>query len=171
MEHNPVNSRPPAQVFISHSNKDKKWLERLQIHLKPLARDGMVVWDDTQIQPGADWQEETGAALAAAGQPSCSRRRREGHEPERALRSPARTQRSLENLGQAGQDIGGHVGNAPLLNLSSSCMIREVVVEAPAGRAEVAQRIPARGMSTAPEVDTVNLRARGQGDDGRLKRA
>ena len=66
MAHSPVKSPSSAQVFISYSHKDKKWLERLQVHLKPLAREGTVVWDDTHIQPGADWQGEIAAALAAA---------------------------------------------------------------------------------------------------------
>ena len=52
------------QVFISYSHKDKKWLERLRVMLKPLVRKGSVnVWDDTNIQPGSLWKEEIKKAL------------------------------------------------------------------------------------------------------------
>ncbi|MBD2102058.1 FxSxx-COOH system tetratricopeptide repeat protein, partial [Leptolyngbya sp. FACHB-261] len=55
------------KVFISYSHKDGKWLEQLQVHLKPFERDGtMDCWDDTRIQPGDLWQREIEQALAAA---------------------------------------------------------------------------------------------------------
>lgn len=55
------------QVFISYSHKDKKWLERLRVMLKPLVRNGSVnVWDDTNIQPGSLWKEEITNALDRA---------------------------------------------------------------------------------------------------------
>lgn len=54
-------------VFISYSHKDKKWLERLQVFLKPLRRTyNIVFWDDTQIQPGTDWRESIRQALEAS---------------------------------------------------------------------------------------------------------
>lgn len=55
------------RVFISYSHKDKKWLERLQVMLKPLIRNGSVkVWDDTNIQAGRFWKEEIKKALDRA---------------------------------------------------------------------------------------------------------
>ena len=57
----------PPKVFISYSHADKKWLERLKRHLKPLSREGcLVCWDDTHIRPGDDWQQEIRTALDTA---------------------------------------------------------------------------------------------------------
>jgi len=55
------------QVFISYSHKDKDWLDRLQIMLKPLVRNGAVsVWAETTLQPGVQWREELEKGLASA---------------------------------------------------------------------------------------------------------
>lgn len=54
-------------VFISYSHKDKKWLDRLQVHLKPLEREGLITrWDDTLIKPGTHWKAEIERALNSA---------------------------------------------------------------------------------------------------------
>lgn len=56
-----------GKVFIGYSRKDIKWLERLQVHLKPLEREGLIcLWDDTRIQAGAISREEVERALAEA---------------------------------------------------------------------------------------------------------
>jgi hypothetical protein len=54
-------------VFISYSHKDAEWLTKLKRFLVPLEEKNLIrVWDDTQIDPGAEWLEEIGKALAAA---------------------------------------------------------------------------------------------------------
>ena len=54
-------------IFVSYSHLDAAWLERLQIHLKPLEREGLIErWDDTRLQAGMVWREEIRQALAAA---------------------------------------------------------------------------------------------------------
>ncbi len=54
------------KVFISYSHKDKKWLGRVQNHIKDLENLGMSVelWDDTKIKPSMKWQDEIKKALA-----------------------------------------------------------------------------------------------------------
>lgn len=56
-----------TKVFISYSHKDAWALKRLQTHLKPLERDGVLErWDDTRITTGQRWAEEIQRALATA---------------------------------------------------------------------------------------------------------
>ena len=56
-----------TKVFISYSHKDEKWLRRLEIHLRPLARDFDIdIWDDKRIQPGSKWREEIRKAIESA---------------------------------------------------------------------------------------------------------
>ncbi|MEO0353364.1 MAG: SUMF1/EgtB/PvdO family nonheme iron enzyme [Cyanobacteria bacterium P01_A01_bin.3] len=56
-----------TKVFISYSHKDAASLERLQVHLKPLERQGIVDrWDDTKILAGQDWEAEIKNALSEA---------------------------------------------------------------------------------------------------------
>jgi internalin A len=54
-------------IFISYSHKDQKWLEELQVHLKPLIREQDIdIWDDTRLKVGVRWREEIRGAIQRA---------------------------------------------------------------------------------------------------------
>lgn len=55
-------------VFVSYSHADDpKWLKRVQVHLKPLARDGRLdLWDDQRIKAGDKWRDEIKQAIECA---------------------------------------------------------------------------------------------------------
>ena len=55
-----------TRAFVSYSHKDARWLDRLNVMLKPFTRDGMEVWSDQKIKPGSLWAEEIRKALAEA---------------------------------------------------------------------------------------------------------
>lgn len=56
-----------SKIFISYSHSDKRWLDRLLVHLRPMEREGVIdLWADTRIGAGDDWRHEIEAALAAA---------------------------------------------------------------------------------------------------------
>lgn len=56
-----------TKIFVSYSHAEAEWLKRLQVHLKPLERAGIIAWwDDTQILPGMVWRDEIEKALATA---------------------------------------------------------------------------------------------------------
>jgi hypothetical protein len=57
----------PFNIFVSYCHRDQAWLDRVQVHLRPLARDGLLdVWDDRRLQPGADWKPELQQSLKKA---------------------------------------------------------------------------------------------------------
>jgi hypothetical protein len=56
-----------SSVFISYSHNDIEWLQRLRVHLKPLAREHQIeIWDDSRIAAGSKWLDEITKALADA---------------------------------------------------------------------------------------------------------
>ena len=64
-----VPSAPEARqrVFVSYSQRDREFLDRLLVHLKPLEKKGVLeIWADTRIQVGALWKDEIQIALESA---------------------------------------------------------------------------------------------------------
>lgn len=58
---------PRTKIFISYSHVDMAWLSRLQVHLRPLQRTGLIeVWDDTRLAGGDQWREAIAEAIASA---------------------------------------------------------------------------------------------------------
>jgi len=74
----PLDSPPPsgrgtvqlhsgAAVFVSYSHKDREWLDRLRVHLKPLEREGVLdLWDESRIAVGGEWRREISEAINSA---------------------------------------------------------------------------------------------------------
>ncbi len=51
-------------IFISYSHRDKEYLDRLMVHLKPLERKGLIdTWVDTRLLAGDKWKTEIEKAL------------------------------------------------------------------------------------------------------------
>lgn len=43
-------------VFVSYSHQDRKWLEKVRVHLNSLSQKHRVeMWDDTRVEPGYEW--------------------------------------------------------------------------------------------------------------------
>ena len=62
-----MSSPERNKVFISYSHEDEEWVERLQVHLKPLMqRSRLNVWDDTQLMKGVKWNKEIKKAIDTA---------------------------------------------------------------------------------------------------------
>jgi hypothetical protein len=51
---------------VSYSHRDKPWLERLRVFLKPFERQGLRVWADPYIQIGDRWRRKIDDALQRA---------------------------------------------------------------------------------------------------------
>src|SRR5262245_53425050 len=66
----PPQPAPPAgdrPVFISYSDQDRAWLERLSTMLAPLVRAGAIeFWWDGQIKAGNPWRQEIDGAMTSA---------------------------------------------------------------------------------------------------------
>lgn len=62
---NASSSAPSKSIFISYSHEDEKWLEKLQVHLRPMSRDmGVEIkYDQGILQAGKPWHEVIQEAL------------------------------------------------------------------------------------------------------------
>jgi hypothetical protein len=64
----PVTVKSRSTVFVSYSHMDSAFLMRLQVHLKPLEREGLLeAWDDTKLSAGDQWRPGIQEALSRAG--------------------------------------------------------------------------------------------------------
>ncbi len=53
------------KIFISYSHLDKRWLERLEMHLKLLVNMPEIdLWNDTRLKAGDRWRQEIRDAIA-----------------------------------------------------------------------------------------------------------
>lgn len=56
-----------TRIVICYAERDRRWLERLQIHLKPLQMQDLIdPWDNTRILPGQLYRDEVERALSTA---------------------------------------------------------------------------------------------------------
>lgn len=63
----PKSTPMSHKVFVSYAHSDKKHLDRLRVHLKPLERAGAIdLWADTRIQASDRWRDEIASALSEA---------------------------------------------------------------------------------------------------------
>jgi len=63
---------PTPTIFISYSHKDESWKDRLRPHLKVLEQlDRIKIWDDRQIDTGAEWYDKIKQAMAEAAVSIC----------------------------------------------------------------------------------------------------
>ena len=61
-----VGKTERTKVFVSYCHKDLWALDRLQVHLRPLVREGLEVWSDQEILAGQEWEAEIRLALSQA---------------------------------------------------------------------------------------------------------
>lgn len=58
---------PPLKVFVSRAHEDENGRERLEKHLKPLLRAGLIeLWADIEIRAGQNWNEKIKQHLRAS---------------------------------------------------------------------------------------------------------
>jgi hypothetical protein len=60
-----VNTTDRPKVFLSYSHNDRRWADRLLIHLRAIA-DKVDVWSDSQIEVGESWGNEIARAITTA---------------------------------------------------------------------------------------------------------
>jgi TIR domain len=54
-------------IFVSYCRRNKRWLDRLKVHLEPYDRRGdLDLWDDSKIDPGDRWHAAISDAIDRA---------------------------------------------------------------------------------------------------------
>ncbi|TNC46501.1 toll/interleukin-1 receptor domain-containing protein [Rubellimicrobium rubrum] len=61
-----VDSKPEVRIFVSYSHVDVEAQAKLNTHLAPWRRDGVKVWYDENIEPGAELDAEIARELRQA---------------------------------------------------------------------------------------------------------
>ncbi len=57
----------PAKIFISYTHADESYRKRLDVHLAPLKREGLIApWHDRMIMPSSEWAAEIDQHLLEA---------------------------------------------------------------------------------------------------------
>jgi hypothetical protein len=57
----------PRKIFFSYSKDDRPYLDQFLKHLTPLKRQGKIVpWDDSDLNPGEEWDDKIKSELANA---------------------------------------------------------------------------------------------------------
>ena len=60
-------ARVQKRIFVSYSHKDQKWMQELEITLRPMLRDGeFLLWNDSRIEAGNRWKSQIEAELSSA---------------------------------------------------------------------------------------------------------
>ena len=68
----PTKKAIRKNIFVSYSHADKKWMDLLQVHMKPLVRDhDVIMWSDRKIKGGDKWRSEIDKALLENSHPAC----------------------------------------------------------------------------------------------------
>lgn len=63
----PVVSNGLCRIFVSYARVDEPHRVRLNVHLAPLVREGLIdLWSDRAIAPGSDWARDIERELAVA---------------------------------------------------------------------------------------------------------
>jgi hypothetical protein len=62
----PPSSKPEVRIFVSYSHRDTVAQQKLHTHLAPWRRDGVTVWYDENIEPGATLGPEISRELRRA---------------------------------------------------------------------------------------------------------
>jgi len=63
-------ARQVNRIFVSYSHRDKEWIDRFKVMIKPYLRAAeseLDFWDDSRIQAGQQWDREIKHALEQAG--------------------------------------------------------------------------------------------------------